>query len=297
MTHRSDLTRAQPPGRHRVAVNRARSALRRAAASGLLIAAAVAGVASAPGASGQASIVGGKQSSLSEHPYVVYLTDRHGRQYCGGTLIGADRVVTAAHCVDGRSESRLWVVAGREDTRSNAGTVAGVRGIWIPGGYQEPTQGKDIALLTLDRRLPYRTIQPAGRGDSELYAEGRQATVLGWGRTSESGDRTTRLRGAQVPMRTDRYCSSAYRDYVPEEMACAGYQNGGIDACQGDSGGPLISGGKLIGIISWGEGCARPGRPGVYTQVTTFARQLGARGGAPASVPQSSGIAVPILGG
>lgn len=302
MTHRSDLMRGRLPRRGRIGT---RSALRRTATAGLLLAATGVGVASAPAVSSspagteQARIVGGKETRLSDHPYAVYLADRNGRQFCGGALIGADRVVTAAHCVDGRSENRLWVVAGREDTQSDEGTVAGVRGIWIPEEYRDPTRGKDIAVLALNQRLPYRTIQPADRKDAALYAEGRRATVLGWGRTSESGDRTTKLRSASVPMRADRDCANAYRDYVPEEMACAGYREGGIDACQGDSGGPLVSGGKLIGVVSWGEGCARPGKPGVYTQVATFAGQLAARGTEPepASGSGSGGIKLPILGG
>lgn len=303
MTNTSEArATASRAGRHRAAGTPART-IRRFVGAGLAVGAAVLGVASAPAVSSepatsaQPNIVGGSPAKASDHPYVVYLADRYGRQFCGGTLIAADKVVTAAHCVDGRSERRLWVVGGREDTRSQEGTVSGVRSVWIPEGYRDPTQGKDIALLTLHDRMPYRSIRPATSRDGALYAEGRKATVLGWGRTEESGGRTDRLHAATVPMRTDKACQDAYRDYVDEDMACAGYPEGGTDACQGDSGGPLISGGRLIGVVSWGEGCARPGKPGVYTQVSTFAEQLAAESGGPQDrAPDTGGLGLPVLG-
>lgn len=254
-------------------------------AAGVLIAAGVLGVASAsaipqnsrPGV--QPYIVGGEQAKAAEHPYVVYLADRRERQYCGGALIAPDKVVTAAHCVARTSRNRIRVVGGRENVNESDGMVTGVREIWVPDEYQGVTDGKDIAVLTLMEEFPYRTIELADEDDGTLYEPGRKATVFGWGRTDERGTASDELRSAQVPLQTDETCSDVYRDYIPDEMVCAGYPEGGVDACQGDSGGPLVTGGKLIGIVSFGEGCARPNRPGVYTEVAAFTAKVEAEDG------------------
>jgi secreted trypsin-like serine protease len=83
--------------------------------------------------------------------------------------------------------------------------------------------------------------------------------------------------GATVPVMDDGHCENAYPQFDPDEMTCAGYPEGGVDTCQGDSGGPYVAGGKLIGITSWGEGCAREGRPGVYSEVKRYAEDIEAQ--------------------
>jgi len=97
-------------------------------------------------------------------------------------------------------------------------------------------------------------------------------TTVGWGVTSEGGSQPDRLQEAQVPITTDAYCAGAYSDFDPKTMVCAGFPQGGVDTCQGDSGGPMFgrsSSGTLrvVGTTSFGEGCARPGKPGVYGRV------------------------------
>ena len=90
--------------------------------------------------------------------------------------------------------------------------------------------------------------------------------------TEEGGERPQNLQEAQVPITTDAYCAGAYSDFDPATMVCAGFPEGGVDTCQGDSGGPMFgrtSAGTLrvVGATSWGDGCARPGKPGVYARV------------------------------
>jgi secreted trypsin-like serine protease len=97
-------------------------------------------------------------------------------------------------------------------------------------------------------------------------------TIVGWGVTEEGGSQPDHLQEAQVPITTDSYCAGAYSDFDPKTMVCAGFPEGGVDTCQGDSGGPMFgrtSTGALrvVGTTSFGEGCARPGKPGVYGRV------------------------------
>ncbi|KAL7983490.1 hypothetical protein Chor_000366 [Crotalus horridus] len=89
------------------------------------------------------------------------------------------------------------------------------------------------------------------------------------------GQLTKTLQEAKVKIINQSVCNKLYDYLITSQMLCAGNLNGGIDACQGDSGGPLACLGKgnrwyLTGIVSWGEGCARRNRPGVYTKISAF---------------------------
>jgi trypsin len=114
-------------------------------------------------------------------------------------------------------------------------------------------------------------------------------TIAGWGTTSEGGDTPDTLQEAQVPITTDAYCGGAYSDFDPQTMVCAGFPQGGVDTCQGDSGGPLFghtAAGALrvVGATSFGDGCARPGKPGVYARVADTALREWIRSEAPDAV-------------
>ncbi|PSL58142.1 chymotrypsin [Saccharothrix carnea] len=219
-------------------------------------------------------VVGGDRVSIADHPWVVYLTDSSGHQFCGGTLVAPTKVVTAAHCAVSRTPRNTRVVAGREDRNSAEGKVVRLDDIWVHPDYASADQGADVAVLTLRAPVEYAPLPLAGPSDAWLYEPGTNGLVLGWGRTSEQGAASRYLLGATVPVMEDGYCHDAYPQYDPDEMTCAGYPEGGVDTCQGDSGGPYVAGGKLIGITSWGEGCARAGKPGVYSEVKKYADVL-----------------------
>lgn len=243
-----------------------------------LVPAASADTAAAPRPAVQPFIVGGSEASISDYAYAVYLADAQGHQFCGGVLMDDDSVLTAAHCALAMEPSELRVVAGRQDKRESDGLVVEVEDVWTPSGFQSPNEGDDIAVLSLDQRVPFRAADVAGEQDSDLYQEGTEATVLGWGRIAEGGDRSDTLRKAVVPVVSDANCADAYSTYDPDSMVCAGYPEGGIDACQGDSGGPLLVGSTVVGIVSFGDGCARAGKPGVYTRVSSYAEALAEQG-------------------
>jgi secreted trypsin-like serine protease len=111
----------------------------------------------------------------------------------------------------------------------------------------------------------------AASTDTALYAAGVNAIVSGWGTTSSNGAVSYVLRKVTVPLVANATCNTNYGGGITDRMLCAGKPQGGVDSCQGDSGGPLIANSagvmKLIGVVSWGEGCAAAGKPGVYASV------------------------------
>ncbi|MBP2338465.1 secreted trypsin-like serine protease [Saccharothrix coeruleofusca] len=215
------------------------------------------------------AVVGGEETPAP--PWVVALQDTGGRLFCGGALVAPDRVVTAAHCVVERSllgprdraPESITAVVGRTDLRGREGEQVGVVGVWRHPEFRDVTGGDDLAVLTLERGLPH----PVAVGRARA---GDVATVLGWGRTGEWAAPSPRLRRADVPVRADAECAAAVPGYRADAMLCAGHPEGGRDACEGDSGGPLVVGGALVGVVSYGFGCARPGQPGVYTRLSHF---------------------------
>ncbi|WP_447003757.1 serine protease [Saccharothrix isguenensis] len=215
------------------------------------------------------AIVGGQEARPA--PWTVALFDAAGDFFCGGALIGPDKVVTAAHCVveqtalgvRDRLPADVTAVAGRADLDSGAGRAVGVAAVWRHPEYTDVSAGHDVATLTLADPLPYRPIRIAD-------ATPGPATVYGWGRTGELSAPSRTLHEVDVPIRTDDECVADVPGYRPGGMLCAGYPEGGKDACAGDSGGPLTVAGELVGVVSYGRGCARPDQPGVYTRLSRY---------------------------
>ncbi|WP_416875316.1 S1 family peptidase [Kitasatospora sp. SC0581] len=263
---------------------------RRAAVLALLAAVPVPLVAlgTAAPAEAQRRVVGGSAVSTADHPWIVALSSRQqfgsGRsgQFCGGALVTPTKVVTAAHCFYDEARGRvdrpgLKVIVGRDDMRGTSGREVAVRSVWIHPDYSFAANMNDVAVLTLaESQGALPVVELVGQGETEPYAAGTTTQVYGWGDTTGRGDYSPVLRGVSVPVVPDQVCAQAYPGgqdgrFDARGMVCAGEERGGKDACQGDSGGPMIVDGRLVGLVSWGTGCAEAAHPGVYTRVSSVA--------------------------
>jgi secreted trypsin-like serine protease len=223
------------------------------------------------------TIVGGSNASAGQFPYQISLQDRSGFHFCGGSLIGDQWILTAAHCIDGQSASQLQVEIGmlRQSTGGEVITVAQV--VKHPS-YVASTNNNDMALLRLSRAASVGTKVALmdSANEATWSGGGDMATVSGWGTLSSNGSTPDTLQFVQVPIVTNAQCQSAYpQENITNAMLCAGFiGQGGRDSCQGDSGGPLVVDVNGVyaqtGVVSWGYGCADRRYPGVYARVTTF---------------------------
>jgi trypsin len=230
------------------------------------------------------SIVGGRAAQPGEYPFAVALlrssaSSHYDAQFCGGSLIGPDLVLTAAHCVAGESPALIDVLVGTHDLLAG-GQRIGVQQIHIHPAYEQATTVSDVAVLELDRLATQPTlVAVADPADLSAVAPGTPATVVGWGSTKTDGYPTA-LRTVSVPIVSDESCRDSYgRQVVESVMVCAGNDHGGRDSCSGDSGGPLMvrpdDTWLQVGVVSWGYGCALPGLPGVYAEAPALIDFLG----------------------
>ena len=229
-----------------------------------------------PAAAGR--VVGGENADINMYPWIVQLitVSKWGSVYfsCGGSLIGDQWVLTAAHCISRRTNYRVRVGDHTLTTGDGEIEIEVAEAIVHPQ-YKSRSNIYDFALLRLASPVTYSdAVQPIclPSACTTDCSPGSPAEIAGWGDTTEGGSLPNILQTATVSIATPSVCAgqygSEYYDYI---MICAGVTGGGIDTCQGDSGGPFMTlidnVYKLCGATSWGYGCARPNYYGIYSKV------------------------------
>lgn len=224
-----------------------------------------------------AQVIGGQPVEEGQYPWLVAVglsgeADPAERAFCGGSVLTETVVLTAAHCVEEDEPEDLAVFSGSVDLESDALTETAVADLHVSEDFNDPIAfSNDWALLLLDEPVDAEPIEL--NHDPEEFGA---LETAGWG-ANEAGVFPTVAAWVEVPFVDDDDCAEAYPgEFDDETMLCAGdLENGGVDACTGDSGGPLMAADDegdliLVGIVSWGHGCAEPGSPGVYAQVDDF---------------------------
>jgi secreted trypsin-like serine protease len=251
------------------------------------------------------AIVGGKDAPQGTYDAVAQVTIG-GSASCGGTLIAPTWVLSAGHCgsiTGGILGTPIgWppgvVVATLGTTRRDGvgGQRIGVDRIVLSPAYLA-TSGNDVSLLHLEAPARPASVQVVGTNGADLWKTGTVATIAGFGVTSDGGQMPATMKIADVPIVADATCDAAYPDsFESRTQMCAGYPQGGVDTCQGDSGGPLFvrdgAGAlKVAGVTSYGDGCAKPGKYGIYARVAGAALRDWVRATVPSAIDDAAGPA------
>jgi secreted trypsin-like serine protease len=234
-----------------------------------------------------AQIAGGQPIGIEDAPWQVALRVKSGDRFtlCGGAVIDPKWVLTAAHCLPPAVAPKdVNVITGTSDYLSG-GRWVGVRDVVVHEGYDPATNLADLALLRVVTPIEGVAIR-LSRPAAEPRA-GEPLTVTGWGATAEGGLKSRQLMRAVVPYVDNSTCNrpDSYAGRVLPSMLCAGEVFGGADACQGDSGGPLVQsladGPVLVGVVSFGVGCGRQHKYGVYVRVGAYREWIDQRLQAP----------------
>nr|KAF6503120.1 hypothetical protein HJG59_018498 [Molossus molossus] len=222
-------------------------------------------------------IAGGTDAEKGEWPWQASLQQNNVHR-CGATLISNNWLVTAAHCFIKDNNPRGWNVSFGL-LLNDPQTQKKIKNIIIHEDYHYPAHEHDIAVVNLSSPILYtsdirRVCLPEA---NYTVSPGSDVVVTGWGTSKSDGTIPNILQKAVVKIIDNKTCNKEeiYSGVITPGMLCAGFLKGKVDACQGDSGGPLVHADHngiwfLVGIVSWGDECALPNKPGVYTQVAYY---------------------------
>ncbi|CAG9795213.1 unnamed protein product [Diatraea saccharalis] len=225
-----------------------------------------------------ARIVNGFAVDISQVPYQASLRGRTitgWSHICGAVVISTRALATAAHCgVNFVNQPSSVVAAVGTSQRNSGGTTYTISRFIIHELYSNTTLEHDISVAITVQNMVFGlnvapvTIAPLGM----TVPTNAEALVTGFGATAYGSVASSMLLAAQVKIVDQTSCVQSYLRFtaITSGMICAIGSNPSRDACQGDSGGPLVYNNRLVGIVSFGEGCADINYPGVYTRVSAY---------------------------
>ncbi|MEE6512245.1 hypothetical protein FKM82_019180 [Ascaphus truei] len=224
-------------------------------------------------------IVGGMLCKLGHCPWQVLIYTARGQDFCGGSLISSRWVLSAAHCFEDIRPHHVTIGDYDKYRRDQDEQKIAVLQVFSNPHYQKDHYDHDIAILFLrspavfsDYALPICLPSP-GLGHM-LTQEGEIGQVSGWGTTRDMGPFSRFLLKVRLPIVNQETCMASTHQVLSGNMFCAGYIMEARDSCKGDSGGPFAVSYRdtwyLLGVVSWGEGCAAEGKYGVYTRVANY---------------------------
>ncbi|KAM4658958.1 coagulation factor IX-like isoform 1-T5 [Amazona ochrocephala] len=224
-------------------------------------------------------VTGGTLCHRGHCPWQVLIRNSKNIGFCGGSLISSRWVVTAAHCLDLVRPHHVTIGDFDKYQREFKEQKIYVERSWTHPHYDSSNYNSDIALLYLSSAVVFNEYAipiclPSPSLATLLSEEGRIGMVSGWGATHNRGSTLRFLMKVRLPIVNMETCQRSMDRLVTDNMFCAGHHTEVADACKGDSGGPFTVSHHntwfLLGIVSWGEGCAEKGKYGVYTRVSNY---------------------------
>uniref|UniRef100_A0A8D2NMC5 Peptidase S1 domain-containing protein n=1 Tax=Zosterops lateralis melanops TaxID=1220523 RepID=A0A8D2NMC5_ZOSLA len=236
-------------------------------------------------------ITGGQRSREGEWPWQASI-QLDGAHRCGASIISNTWLVTAAHCFRGVRDPRRWTASFGILLRPPKQKKF-VRRIIVHERYSDNLLDHeyDVAVVELASPIEFTSdvhsvCLPEA---SHIFPDNASCFVTGWGALENDGEcLLPPCALSHICLRRLMLVFGVFS--ITPGMLCAGYLEGQVDACQGDSGGPLVHANSrgiwyLVGIVSWGDECGKPNKPGVYTRVTYYRNWIHSKTAIPLTHP------------